>query len=45
MGMTSKRLYQTAGKQNQTQQPGSVQTINHLKPFVHLLGRGQLSML
>jgi hypothetical protein len=44
MGMTRKRLYQTAGKQNQAQQPGSVRTINHLKPFVHLLGRGQLSM-
>lgn len=25
-------------------QPGSVRAINHLKPFVHLPGRGQLSM-
>jgi len=44
MGKTRERLYQTAGKQNQTQQPGSVRAINHLKPFVHLPGRGQLSM-
>lgn len=44
MGTARERLYQTAGKQNQTQQPGSVRTINHLKPFVHLPGRGQLAM-